>query len=144
LKLHANGKINQPASKMSVMDTTIGDATHHERGYRIKYPSTTNDLGAPSDDMYNDCHRILDLIDDERHLLAEKMYISVKTRLIDHPGRPGHPTKQGGLLKRKKIKKAAEAQEGDYDKIVAFLERHKETLETLEVSRRESNAICCF
>lgn len=114
---------------MTALDVSI----RSERSYKIKYPSTTNDDGTPTDDLYNDCCRILRFVDDERHLLAKKLYSSVLTRFDEHPGKEGLPAKQGGLLKRKKLKKEAAAQEEEYNKISAYLETNREALEKLVV-----------
>lgn len=105
-----------------------------QKGYTIKFPSTTRDDGSPSDDILHDCRRILLFIDDERHLIAQKLYASVTARLQEHPGRNPKPLKfhPGNVLKRKKLKKVADSQGEDYITILEYLEAHRETLETME------------
>mmetsp|Transcript_5439 Transcript_5439/g.8929 ORF Transcript_5439/g.8929 Transcript_5439/m.8929 type:complete len:896 (+) Transcript_5439:182-2869(+) len=118
---------------MSVYDTSgAGDTLQSDKCYKIKHPSTTKDDGSPSDDLFNDCRRILHFIDDERHLPAQQLLTSVHTRLDVHPGKAGHPTKHVSLLKRKKLKKELLAHEEEYRKIDAFLAVHRVTLDTLE------------
>ena len=106
-----------------------------QKGYTIKFPSTTRDDGSPSDDILHDCRRILLLIDDERHLIAQKLYASVTSRLQEHPGKDPKPLKfhPSNVLKRKKLKKVASSQEEDYITILQFLDAHREILEILEV-----------
>jgi len=106
-----------------------------QKGYTIKFPSTTQDDGSPSDDILHDCRRILLLIDDERHLIAQKLYASVTERLQEHPGRNYTPVKfhPVNVLKRKKLKKVADSQGEHYTTILQYLEAHREILDTLEV-----------
>ena len=113
----------------------------HENGkkkaYSIQYPSTTQDDGSPSDDPLHDCRRVLLLIEDERHLTAQKLYSSVIVRLENHPG--GNPEqlkslRRQGVLKRRQMKKLTAFQDEEYLALRQFLESHCQTLSTLEVS----------
>ena len=114
-------------------DVMLEDATvkRLDKGFTIKYPSTTHDDGSPSGDILNDCQRILRFIEDERHLAAQKLHTSITERLNEHPGK--NRPNSTNLFKRKKLKKIADAQKEEYDAISQFLEARRDTFETLEV-----------
>lgn len=112
----------------------------HQNGknkpYSIQYPSTTQDDGSPSDDPLHDCRRVLLLIEDERHLTAQKLYSSVTVRLENHPGTNREQLKSPrrlGVMKRRQMKKLTAVQEEEYLAIRKFLESHRQILSTLEV-----------
>ena len=111
----------------------------HEKGkkkaYSIEFPSTAKDDGSPSDDALHDCRRVLLLIEDERHLTAQKLYSSVTTRLENHPGRNPEELKalRRGVFKRRHIKKLTAFQEEEYLSLLQFVEGHRPILATLEV-----------
>ena len=49
--------------------------------YKIKKPCTMGDQGIPSLSMMTDLQRVLNLIDDERHLTAHSLYTSILHRM---------------------------------------------------------------
>ncbi|GKY99318.1 hypothetical protein MPSEU_000886900 [Mayamaea pseudoterrestris] len=51
--------------------------------FEIKAPTTSGDNGAPTASLLKDAERVFRLIQDERHLTAEKLYLDVKQRLHD-------------------------------------------------------------
>jgi hypothetical protein len=50
----------------------------------ISKPTTVNDVGSPSDNLVSDVHRIVALIQDERHMIAEELLASVQQRMTDY------------------------------------------------------------
>ena len=50
-------------------------------GYAIKPLSTVGDSGKPSHSVANDLRRVVNFIQDERHLVAHELYEDVKSRL---------------------------------------------------------------
>ena len=48
--------------------------------FKIKPPTTTNDTGDPTDSCLFDAKRVLRLIEDERYLVAQELYHSIKER----------------------------------------------------------------
>jgi len=49
--------------------------------FAIRPPCTSGDKGEPSASVLKDAHRVLALIEDERHLTAQKLYHDVKRRI---------------------------------------------------------------
>jgi CRISPR/Cas system CMR-associated protein Cmr5 small subunit len=49
--------------------------------YTIRPPLTTDDDGKPTSSIAKDAHRVLDLIEDERHLTALALFESVRERI---------------------------------------------------------------
>jgi hypothetical protein len=49
--------------------------------YEIHPPSTTGDMGLATPDVLSDATRVFDLIRDERHLVAHKLYRDVQRRI---------------------------------------------------------------
>ena len=62
--------------------------------YHIQKPCTMGDLGTPSRSMTTDLQRVLDLIQDERHLTAHALFTSIRERIQqynDHDHEHHHP-----------------------------------------------------
>jgi len=118
--------MNTDASYVSPSPSTLTT-----KSYIIKHPSTTYDDGLPSDDLLHDCHRILDMIEDERHIMAQELHSSVKERIIKNAPKPSSPAKHG-LLRRRKQKQTADKEEEKFKSIVEFLAIQKDKLEDLE------------
>jgi hypothetical protein len=80
----------------------------------------------------NDCRRVFHLIEDERHLSAHKLYLSIIERLEHHPSKThSSPSKHvHNPIRRKKPKKAADE---EYQMITEYLDARKDQLTTLEV-----------
>ena len=49
--------------------------------YHIQKPCTMGDLGTPSRSMTTDLQRVLDLIQDERHLTAHALFTTIQERI---------------------------------------------------------------
>jgi hypothetical protein len=107
----------------------------NKKAYSIQFPSTTKDDGSPSEDALHDCRRVLLLVEDERHLTAQKLYSSVILRLENHPGRNPEElrARRRGVFKRRHMKKHTAFQEEEYLALLQFIEGHRPTLATLEV-----------
>lgn len=121
----------------------LADSTEvSDRGYEIKYPSTTHDDGSPSDDILNDCRRIFNFIEDERHLTAQKLHVSVMERMVEHPGHPAHASPgKASLLKRKKMMKQQKHDDKDFHVIKDYLDARRETLDVLEVREQARSGL---
>eukprot|EP00521_Asterionellopsis_glacialis_P009443 CAMPEP_0195287422 /NCGR_PEP_ID=MMETSP0707-20130614/4487_1 /TAXON_ID=33640 /ORGANISM="Asterionellopsis glacialis, Strain CCMP134" /LENGTH=1087 /DNA_ID=CAMNT_0040347175 /DNA_START=103 /DNA_END=3366 /DNA_ORIENTATION=- len=66
---------NGSAESLSSFATMTTNAT-----YAIQPPTTQDDDGKPSSSLLKDVERILALVQDERHLIAHKLSLSVQTR----------------------------------------------------------------
>lgn len=51
--------------------------------FSINPPCTAGDAGLPSDSLSNDVSRVFHLIEDERHLTAHALLLSVQTRIAE-------------------------------------------------------------
>jgi superfamily II RNA helicase len=108
-----------------------------KKDFEINHPSTTHDDGSPSEDVFHDCRRVILLIEDERLLVAQKLFSTVPPRLEEHPGKNLKATQKlvkQQILNRKKVKKVAELQKEEYLAIQKYLDDHRETLIMMEVS----------
>mgnify|MGYP005846071495 CR=1 FL=1 len=127
--------------------------------FSIKPIKTTDDTGEPGLSVAKDLTRVLDLIDDERHLVAHELYEDIKARMQEmeekiqkhgqehqqnhkHKKKATHHGKQkskGGWLSsgsKTKIanKSSASCDEEDFRKAKEFLHINKEALDLLDVS----------
>lgn len=130
--------------------------TDDDIGYVIRKPTTTRDNGAPTGSLMGDTRRIFAFIQDERHLTAQKLHLSVKER-VDQLDRqfqreaageaaPSKPKPRRGLGRRKRKKEKAEEADSpakrEWKTVKGLLESKRTTLEKLEVSNPLSTPEC--
>lgn len=127
--------------------------------FEIRPPTTTGDKGDPSDSILQDAHRIFALIDDERHLVAHKLYRNVRERLNEWWKLQSSNDKGGGRRKavsatssrsaspvrsvfvkfttgkRKKNQVHAHTTGEEYEQALEFLASRKDQIDKLEVGK---------
>lgn len=121
----------------------------------IKPLSTEGDSGKPTASILDDLLRVLDFIEDERHLVAYDLYLNIQSRMgalkklkQDHEQARAEKALQGieqdkkkSSWNRKSSKEqdkvaAAPFDENSYDKTVQLLRDHKEEFDLLKVRFR--------
>ena len=120
-------------------------------GVVIKPLSTEGDSGKPTANILDDLLRVLDFIEDERHLVAFDLYLNIQSRLgklkklkQDHDQAKAEKALQGieqvkrkSSWNRKSSKEEDKAtvpfDENSYDKTVHLLRDHKEDFDLLTV-----------
>lgn len=74
----------EDAPKGSKQNTPNGTANGETRNkVTIKPVKTQDDAGKPGHSIAGDMQRVLDLMDDERHLVANELYQDIKRRIAD-------------------------------------------------------------
>jgi hypothetical protein len=106
--------------------------------FTIRPPLTSADMGAPSASILKDAQRVLDFIEDERHLTALKLYESVKSRIDTWDGTrkkrasTRNPNK-GGWRGAKSAAGDSTPQDIDFSDAKAFLQGKQTKIVKLQV-----------
>ena len=108
--------------------------------FAIRPPCTTGDKGEPSPSVLNDAHRVFALLEDERHLTAQKLYHDIKRRIEqwETPSvKEASPKRKHRLhVHRRKQPSPEEVQRAkDMKDAKNLLELREAELNTLEVSQ---------
>ena len=128
----------------------------------IKPIKTEGDSGKPSSHIFDDLLRVLDFIEDERHLVAYDLYLNIESRLErlkklkeDHTQAKAEKALQGvdrgkksSWNRKAKESKTAKAvdpfDENLYDKTVHLLREHKQEFDLLKVRFRKMIHLECI
>jgi hypothetical protein len=110
--------------------------------YKIQPPCTIGDDGAPSDSLAKDTDRVFALIEDERHLTAGNLLMSVQQRIAERESLllsqiASPKTTKKGMFNNKKEKEVAEVREkeaAEIQQLKDFLQSKHAVLTKLEVS----------
>lgn len=114
----------------------------------IKPLSTVGDTGKPTHSVADDLLRVLDFIEDERHLVAYDLYLDIQSRLrklkklkLDHEQATAAEALRGIENKKKSWKKSKQPanvvvtfDEYSFNRAVDLLRENKEKLDLLKVS----------
>lgn len=128
-----------------------GESTTSSRGRRviIKPLSTIGDRGKPSKSVAKDLQRVVNLIQDERHLVAYDLYLDCKERMKDLRDKKKQlddenaardaksKTKRTWLPQKKKSPNSTVFDTEEFDAAIDLVRKHKEAFTVLEVS------FCC-
>jgi hypothetical protein len=112
--------------------------------YSIRPPMTSGDKGIATSCLFKDVERVFNFIQDERHLVAHDLYLSVASRIKDFHEKQrdddkAKKQKNRGLFRPKAEQEAHHKKEEDARKAKELLESNKQAIDTLEVSKK-----CCF
>ena len=103
--------------------------------FTIRPPTTTNDEGKPGPSLSKDVERVFRLIDDERHLTAQELLVSVQERLAE---REQHlpKSKKPHLFPSRKARKTEAARhedEAEIEHVKSYLVSRESQIEKLQV-----------
>ncbi len=119
--------------------TRMSNKTQHVLAYTIRPPLTAGDRGEPSKSILKDVERIFALIEDERHLIAHRLYESVQRRIRqieDQLPVKKKSRKFKGLLKKEN---AALTKEQEELQLAKNILKEKES----ELHKLEVGSACC-
>lgn len=104
--------------------------------FQIRPPETAGDKGEPSKSILKDTERIFALIEDERHLVAHRLYENVKRRIQQIEGQDPVRKKSRGKVKAflRKESSALNKEQEDLLLAKALLKENTLKLQKLEVS----------
>lgn len=113
----------------------MSDKTQHVPSFSIRPPETAGDKGEPSKSIVKDTERIFALIEDERHLVAHRLYENVKRRIQQFEDQ--NPAKKKSRAKMKTfLRKESSALNKDLEELLlakSILKENELKLEKLEV-----------
>lgn len=107
--------------------------------YKILPPVTCGDHGEPTESIEKDAQRVFDLIQDERHLLAERLLLTVETRLstflTEKANASASKAKHQGLGIGFGARKKAEETNARYQRVTDLLKKNENKIHILRVSQ---------
>lgn len=121
--------------------TDGGESTNSGRRLVIKPLTTVGDRGKPTDHVAKDLQRVLNFIQDERHLVAYDLYLDCKGRLnklrevgenYDEEKDAKAKKKRWGAAKKGSSGPSFDAEE--YEAALDLVRKHREEFTVLEVS----------
>ena len=119
--------------------------------FEIKAPTTSGDDGAPTLSILKDAERVFAFMNDERHLIAEKMYLDVKHRLDEwcknqtvevgsaSLSRSNRNGKMGGSLKKKQARQELQQIAHEMEQVQSLF-KEKEALVSRLLVRQTNRA----
>jgi hypothetical protein len=112
----------------------------------ISKPTTVNDVGSPSENIVSDVHRIVALIQDERHMIAEELLASVKQRMADYEKEIAAATSKSSSssssskfkLRRSASSKTRQDRSKDMEEVRQLFKKHGAMLVKLQVKKKKN------
>jgi hypothetical protein len=113
----------------------------------ISKPTTVNDVGSPSDNLVSDVHRIVALIQDERHMIAEELLASVQQRMTDYEkeiataaSKSSSSSSSKFKLRRSASSKTRQDRSKEMDEVKQLVKKHGAMLVKLQVNRKKKKS----